>query len=309
MKQAMRNAAFFALITLTACGGEKAERQKTTNNLSAIAEKQLTYLNLISEVQDEFGFVESDHCDSLLFSGLARFGGASVSILAARDEASGQWFRTPFMDCYKNERSNADRSRRSSSTISRDMLVGALWALYGDRNDGALKEMIAYGKRHRWLMGQGSFDRVFFTPNFQDTLYRLVGRTFKGMPYAWIDPKKDHQRHIVALNILLRGELEAKIDGSMLRLIKSFRKQSPKNALYQYAYHRFTDGDQAETIALLTDSKMFPVSRLPTSRERCGRWLWERDERNKDWRPCAKNRTHSGGDFIFLAKLLIDSAK
>lgn len=287
------------------CGAPgKEEAKPTINTLDDILEVRDAYLDLIPEVQDDFGFIYSDKCDSLLHSGLASYGGADVDILAARDEDSGQWYRTPYKDCYSNERRDIASSRRSKSTISRDMLAGAMWSLQGSGDLASLERLIDYGKGHKWIMGQGPLDRTFFTHNFQDTLYRLAGRDWKGPPYLWVDPIKDHQRHVVALNIILRGEKQCEIDAAMLDLLAKFRNSSPQNALFQYGYHRFTDGDQEQTLEILS---RFPSDRLPTNEDWCGRWLWEKDEDHDSWRACDETREHSGGDLLFIAKLLEDS--
>lgn len=290
----------------TSCGVcEEKPAKPSRGPIDAIMDTRQTYLELIKGVDDDHGFVESDRCDSLLFSGLAAYGGHDVAITAARDNETGRWHRTPYHDCYRNERRDIDASRRSKSTISRDMLVGAMWALYGAGDLGSLERLIDYGRRNNWVMGKGSLDRTYLTPAFQDTLYRMTGRTYKGPPYLWIDPRSEHQRNVVALHILLRGELEGSISAEMLDLVREFKKDSPMNALFSYVWHRFSDGHQAETIELL--EMIFPPDRLPTSSDWCAEYLWMRDDDGSDWMPCDEGRTHSGADFLFVSKLLIST--
>lgn len=299
---------FLLLIFLTlvniSCGGlKKFGKQETIDPLDAIIEKRDIYLELIKERQDGFGFVESDRCDSLLFSGLAASSGVDVDLLSARDDKTHQWYRTPSKDCFNNQREDISSTRRSSSTISRDMFAGVMWGLYSN-NLSALEELRQYGKSHKWIMGEGLYDRTYMTLNMQDTLYRLVGKSYKGLPYIWIDPIRSHQRHVVALNILLRGKHEGYIDEGAFDLLEKWRDIYPANSLYQFGVARYSDGDQSVTISGLD---IFPGDRLPDNTDWASEYLWARDPDGSDWQPDDKARIHSGVDFLFISSLLIDS--
>lgn len=297
--------ASLCLITMfLACGSSSSKRAAPTiNPIDVIIEKKTNYLERIKGVQDAYGFIHSDECDSLIFSGLIDYSGAEVDILAARNEQTGQWYRTPYQDCFRNEREDVDSSRRSKSTTSRDQLAGAMWSFFGAGDMASLSRIREYGQKNDWIMGDGPIDRVYFTPNFVDTLYRLLERDYKGPPYIWLDPIKDHQRHVVALNILLRGEKEQKIPRKAYDLLKKFLKKDPNNALFSYGVHRFSDGDQSHAISILLDESLFPDD-LPA--ERCRRWLWEKE--SSSWKGCGSDtELATGGDFLFLATLLEDS--
>lgn len=274
-----------------ACAGEKQHKQDTINPLDSVKQTKRLYLSLMPE-----GFVESSECDSLLFTGLAYASGHWVDLESARGD-NGLWYRTPDHKCYDEGRSGSDTSK--------DQLVGLQWGLYIHNHDDLLRDLYDYGDSKRWVFGRGSLDRTYFLPQFQNTLRALIGKK-PIIPEVIIDPLKDHQRHIIALNLILRGEKLGYIRDNALDLIASFRKRDPQNALFQYGYHRFTDGDQSQTISILEG--LFPNDRLPNSSDRCVRWLWERSQHSEHWLPCGDGKTHSGGDLTFIVRLLELSA-
>lgn len=283
--------AIWMLLFLLSCAGKKNEAVETKANLFDLSEQKRFYLEQAKPLQDKHGFIESKECDSLLFSGLAWGSGFDVDIREA--EFGGAWFRTPDRRCYDEG--------RSSSDISRDMLVGLEFGAYLTKDHILLNELYDFGDSHKWVMGRGPLDYTYFLPQFQNTLRILIGKD-DNLPEVWVDPLKDHQRHIVALNIILRGEAEGNIRDDELKILEKFKKLEPRNALFQYGVHRFKDGDQSDTIVLLDE--LFPKDHLPTNEDRCGRWLWERSETNPAWRPCKEKKRHTGGDFIFLVTLL-----
>ena len=295
---------FLLIGLLTSCGHGKKDSVPTRNPIDAIIEKSEHYMSKIAEVQDAYGFIHSDTCDSVLFSGLINVAGAKVDLLAARDDKTGQWFRTPYKDCYSNFGASNGAARQSRSTISRDMFAGIFYSLYRSGNLVELERIRKYGQDHDWIMGQGTLDRVYMTPNLVETLYGLLGKKYSGPPYLWLDPGKDHQRHVVALNIILRGESVGSIPKEALSLLKGFLAAEPNNALFSYGVHRYTDGDQSTAIGVLLNEELFP-SDMPAMR--CRRWLWEREE--SSWSNCDHKELSTGGDLIFLSHLLTWSSR
>ena len=286
-----------ALALLSSCGISKKESRSFEDYLGDIIQKRDVYLDAIPYHQDQYGFLYSDKCDSVLFTGLADASGVPIDLLQARD-SSGAWHRRAEQNCYPNG---------SGSTISRDMFAGILWSLYTDGDIESLHSIVEYGRSNNWIMGKGSIDRTYFTPAFQDTLYRLAGKTYKGLPYLWVDPVKDHQRHVVALNIILRGEAQGKIDKPMLDLLNSFKESDPRNALFQYGSARFSNGDQTEAVRLLMDEEAFPSSG-PIGMT-CSRWYWEQHQNERFGCREDQKEYNVGGDFIFIAMLLEGARK
>lgn len=278
---------------VVACGGEKNSAQRTVDTFPDLIARKESYLKQVKKVQDKHGWIETKECDALLFTGMLMATGVDVDILAARD-MEGKWYRRPDKDCSKF----FFRSSLISSSISRDMLIGLMWGAWMNGRVQILRDLYDYGKEHNWKMGDGSPDTVYLTPNFINTLRILIGKD-DNIPEVWVDPMKDHQRHVVALNIILRGEAEGNIR-DQLALLRKFKNTEPKNALFQYGYHRFTDGNQSRAISLLRD---FP-DKLPTNKNWCGRWKWERSSKSDNWKPCKTKATHSGGDLAFVVTLL-----
>jgi hypothetical protein len=279
-------------LLLTSCASGSNDSSDHMEPIEEVIDQKGTYLDLVEDLRGDTDFFMENDCDALLFNGLMCAAGVEIPILAARDP-SGQWYRTPAHTCHKEG--------RSASTISSDMLIGAMWCLYALDDTTSLQLMLDYGRDHKWVMGEGPLSRTYMKPTLQRTLYALVGKSYKGPPDVWLDPGKDHSRHVVALNILLRGEKEGKITDQMLSLIEGFVEKDPANGLFQFIKARFTDGSQQLATFSLMDEGLFPKDRLPF--DRCRRWLWERE--SSSWFGCGpKKEPATGGDFLFLASLL-----
>lgn len=289
------------------CGkrGEPQSSAHAADQRTPIIEKMKAYLALGSSVQDADGFIDFAHCDSLLFSGLYGVGGGAVRLEAARD-SEGRWFRRSMNQpaCYP---------AHSASTISRDMLLGALWWMWEYRRLDLAEDLFAYGESHDWIMGEGDISRIYFTPGLQATLaemiYRMGGKdrpAYRAIPQSYAK-NTGFAAHLDALHILLRGELVGSIDAKALEVLKYNYDRASQNALLSYAWHRYSDGDQSETYSALLNEAWWPSDRLPTSADRCEGWITQRDP-GADWQPCdSEAKTHSGGDFLFVAKLLLRS--
>jgi hypothetical protein len=108
---------------------------------------------------------------------------------------------------------------------------------------------------------------------------------------------------------LPKAAFNAILNTEGIQVLKIQYERQPKNALFSYAYHKFTDGDQRDTMELLLNEAWWPSDRLPTTKDRRDMWLFQRDY-GKDWEPDAKEEdpsiTLSGGDFLFVMKLLLD---
>lgn len=257
------------------------------------------YKNLEQYQTDTDGFVQHDECDSLLFSGLIGIA-TDVNLLSARDD-SGKWHRRSLQhpECYKG----------IGSTISRDQLMGVMWWSWRNKRLDVVKDLFSYGESHDWIMGDGDPSRTYFTPNMQSTLAELMRHLGgKDRPLYRNIPKIYSKNigflaHLDMLHILLRSELVGNITDSERNIVTYNYQRVPDNALYSFIYHKFKDGNQTETVDALLNEQIFPNDRLPTSKDRCEPWIYQRDL-GSSWEPCDDNKTHSGGDFIFVATLL-----
>lgn len=269
----------------------------------SLKKKYKTYLSLLPSVQDSNGFIDINHCDSLLFSGLLGTI-TKVNIEAARD-SNGMWHRRPlnYISCYPNH---------SKSTISRDMFIGLLWDIWKNQKLELAENLFNNGKENDWIMGEGLISRIYFTPGLQSTLaeviYQLGGTNHieRHIPVLIGKGNDGFAAHLDILHVLLRAELKGG-KTEHLDVINQHYKRNPNNALFTYAHHKYTDGVQDETIDILLSDKLFPSDRLPTDCDRREGWIWQRDM-GDDWEPKrdCNGYTHSGGDFLLVAKLVLE---
>jgi len=287
-------------LLLLSCGTEQPKDPTiTSNHLTQLRSKYTTYLNQVSNVQDNYGFIESDHCDSVLFTGLLSIA-TGTSILSARN-SDGQWFRRPTMDCYPNN---------SRSTISRDMFIGIFWNLWRNKDLSSLNSIWEYGERTNWKMGEGVSSRVFLTPNMISTLGILIhslggeDHLLRKTPLSMGD-NTGFAAHLDVLLLTLRAEALGYLEKPSI--ISTHYNRNCKNALFAYTYNKYISGNHYSTTIALLNTQYFPVDRLPTSSDRKAAWLWERDD-GADWLPSTTDlsRQHSGGDYLFITKLLLD---
>jgi hypothetical protein len=258
-------------------------------DLKKFSDKFDLYLSESQSHRDSYAWKDRIKCDGLLFNCLWSIAGACVPILSARD-GNGKWHRHPSFECY--------RLGQSGSEISRDMFDGVhLWSIVNRRGD-VIEDLIAFGMKHNWIMGEGDISRTYFTPSMQATLYeiryRLTGKTswkryiprdwYRPIPFSIPASITGYQRHLQVLHIfcncLMRNATEREIE-----LLNYHRKSQDKNALYSAIYHLVTDKDFYEPICLLMDETRFPNDKLPTSLNYDSDYLWQRDQTSKDWQP------------------------
>jgi hypothetical protein len=264
------------------------------------------YLALLPKVQDHRGFIHTDKCDSLMMTSLlGTCKGVKVDIDAAFDKDTGQWHRRPlcYFPCYPAE---------SKSSISRDMLLGLLYFSYFNKRLDIIEQVIKYALSHHLIMGKGKISRTFLTPNLLST-YALVCKKLGGKDYWWLTwiPSVESkfvtgfQAQLSVLHILLRGIIG---DIRNTSILKYHMDRVPKNALFNFAYHYFTDKNYNKAIELLLDEKWFPSNRLPTNYDRDVCWMFEHDYTPNNIEPVKEGKPEiwSGGDLIFLANLILN---
>jgi hypothetical protein len=262
-------------------------------------------------------------CDSLLFTSLCKVAGAcsSANIFDA-EGPSGRWFRTPQKDCYP---------QNSKSDISKDMFTGLNLYLadLGKFNPkeacSAVKRLYIYGIKNDWIMGNppSAVSRVYAVPSLRNRWKRIADKycedrlatdvSLKNLTDDFFDSylaQSGYRGHLQVLSILFDASLDGKISKYQLEILKSLVRKNPNNALYQAALHRFLDGDQRIAVRLLLDETKFPKNNLPTTKNYCTHYLYQRDEFegqniNSDWVPCPGNseETYDAIDFLFAAKI------
>lgn len=277
-----------------------------------LEEKSKKYLELLPKTQDKYGFIDSQHCDSLMFTSLV---GClpevnNIDIDAAFDYKTGMWHRrptdNPCFDCKKK------KDLGSKSSISRDMLLSlAHFAYYNNRLDIS-EQVIKYAMTHWGFMGcaidrKTKWGRCQIMPGLFATFcwvsYKLGGPS---RPWArWIPADmgstslEDFQAHLQVLHILLRNELTGKRQHESV--LNYHASRQPRNPLFLHAV-----GKDMEAMKVLQDETLWPSDRLPRRSDRKTNWIPMRDA-GEDWEgelTKADLMPHSGGDFLFIWWLL-----
>lgn len=290
------------LFLLAACGRSESTTRTPTSLGDRLQERRATYLQLLPEVQDDSGFVDTDQCDSLLHSALLAAGGVHVDLGAARN-SDGQWFRRPlnYQECLS--------SGSSKSTLSRDMVIGLMWAWYMEKDVASAEDFYQYVSARTLKMGEsdGSPDgisRVYMTPYLMgllsEVIYELGGPnhiawrvgTGRGNPAV-----TGFEAHLHTLTTLLYGRVTGYYMADELAFIQAQVARMPENALFQYAA---AHTDEAARLLLA----QHPADHLPTSAEICDSLPYQRDSIG----PCINStteRTYAPVHFLFLEHLIV----
>lgn len=294
----------FVTSILTSCGPKKDVHKNLSSEekLEALNQKASLYMDLISQVQGPSGFIESDACDSLLFSSLAATAGVPVNVLAA-EESPGRWLRRPagLPECFQNG--------LSRSTISRDQLLGVLWWAFRTKQKDAINRLWDYGESRDWFMGD---DNASGTHTLMTPIVPLLSRLRNSLNNKTLDsfwasislpsevppPKTGFEAHLQILQLLLDKQLRNGYTKPALYIIQEQAKRQPNNPLFQYV-----SGNVEAAVDLLLEESIWPADRLPESRDRFSPWVLERDL-GRDWQPGGEPKKHSGADFLFMVYLI-----
>lgn len=254
------------------------------------------YVQWIKErKQDAHGFIDTEYCDSLLWTSLVCCAPElSADIDAACD--GNRWYRRPLnKPCYPDH---------SKSTISRDMFVGLAYFVWQhDRSDIAT-QIVWYALRHFGIMGKAVdlktlWGRCQLGPGLLSTFARL-SRKWYFWPLTLIpaDVKipgalpVDYGAHIQVLHVLLRCLIDGK-DPRQNSIIQAQRKRQPHNPLFNLLV-----GNEEAALKVMESEQYWPTHRLPLPSDRYTGWLQQRDF-GKDWQP-GRGKEHHGGDYVFL---------
>lgn len=298
---------FLAVTLLFACA-KKNERKVAAEDLdvSALLEKRDVYLSLQREALDSHGYAHAK-CDSLGFTALCKAAGGCVDADLFASEDSGRWYRSPEKDCFDLGQSKSD--------FSKDMTLMLFVYFWETREQDSTKAAISrfrdYVKSTNYVLGRPTdtaegLSRVLMSPSLISLLEKLHGSGLSELP-APSDSAlvTGFEAHLEVLSIWLSGELSGgrinSIDKSTLR--KQVERQ-PGNAIFQAVHHLYTNADMSEVASILSDERLFPSGRLPSSADRCEEYLFQRDNLPKDWEPCPEeNEIHDAVDFLVAGHL------
>jgi hypothetical protein len=275
----------FIILLLVSCSKHEPKKP-TTINPDVVAKAEL-YKSLHK------GWAHQGGCDSLGFSSLCLMAGgcSEVNIFDAEGDP-GRWYRNPGKRCYDDGQSKSD--------ISKDMFI-MLWPhLYLKGDKAALRRIWDYGQANGWVMGRGYYSRTYLVPALVLVLQEMILRSYSDTPEPVIPKKAGYEKHLDLIAIYTRGIMRGGISEADYETLRVYGNESPNNALAKALYHKYKDGNQAETIAILNNEKLFPADRLPTAKDRCEEYLWQRDP-GSDWEPCDSDKVHDGVDFLFAA--------
>jgi len=291
------------------CG--KKTKPRTISVPEQIAARAMTYRSLIGStegVQDNHGFIDYKHCDSLLFSSLISVAGISVDLRAAEKDP-GEWYRRPlaYSDCYE--------TGESKSRISRDMILGVMFAAYYNKDIQMLQDLWNYGSKNSWIMGKvkeadnslASLMSSNYISLLARMLHKLSSKDYSARFFPIVlekNPPGGFQNHLLVLYLLLLSEVNDGLTDSQLDLLEKVSTENPENLLYVAAARKFGIDRPWPKI----DDRIYPAHRLPNTTDRCEGWATQRDDSDKGLQPgCFDNRpfqVHSGGDLIFVDWLL-----
>jgi hypothetical protein len=274
----------FCLLALS-CQKHEPKKPKQIN--SSVVEKAELYKRLHA------GWAHQGGCDSLGFTALCKISGGCDDVVITDAEGDpGRWYRNPSKTCYDTGASKSD--------ISKDMFIMLLPYLYASKDQQNIQEIYDYGQKNGWVMGRGYLSRTFLTPSVIFLIEQMLGIWRAESPTKDIQ-KAGFEKHLDAIYLINKWMVNGTIDSLQYEQIRRYREENPNNALMQAIYHKFgDDGDQSETIAILLDETLFPNDRLPTSKDRCEEYLWQRDP-GDDWLPCESNKIHDGVDYLIAA--------
>lgn len=299
-------------LALSGCGlfrHHEAAKDPTPGTPGGVLEKAALYMAHAPEARDEAGFYH-DGCDKVGFTALhdAATGCTEAEAVLKAQGESGRWYRDASHTCYDQD--------RSASDISEDMLLMILgWAWQCDHRDVVLG-IIDYGKKHAWVMGRGDPFRTAMRPPLILSYYytaKAMGKDL-GVPPVTVGKEQPEEQklsltaatgyeaHLQVLHALFDAAVLGGASDSEKSTLRTQAERQPENALFQAAWHLYSDGDQRSTWNTLEEASLFPPAMLPAPKDRCEEYLFQRDDdRSKggDWTPCAGVKPHSGTDYLF----------
>lgn len=315
MRENMGKNFLFAMLALSLASGCKDRNDGNKPNPgvedAALLAKYDLYLERQSDHDDENGFITHE-CDDLLFSGLVGSLDCDRLKIASARDPDGRWFRRPLPE-----------GRECQRETSRDMFYGVIAYAKNCGDIELLKQVRAYGREHinavgAWRMAPEGDGRQLILPDQQALIGETIGSMGgeagfeKDFPRPVSDSVVGFNAHLQTLAILQYGKAKTGITTSDLAALRFQAKRQPRNPLFQAAVYRYSpdaaerDSSKTAALAMLLDESFFPAENLPTSANYCTDWLTQRDDEPGDWTPCPEEgKTHTGGDFLFAAAVLI----
>lgn len=309
------------ILFLVSCGNEPAKKPDKKEPLLDKAQIEFLqakfdlYKQLSEGRLDDAGWILDTKCDATLFQSLYSIAtGLSDPLLSQDPDRPGKFYRHHSRSCYENHKN--DLPEGSSSETSRDMYIGLFsYLLHTDKKE-VFQAIVEFGENNNWVMGAAdNIGAVEFRP---DTIahtyaiehyFRLGNNINKGLPLSYAKCK-DFACHLRALLIWQRFEmgLYNKRDQDQLTVLAGIDE---RNSLFNAMIAKFNNSRAHAQLAFewLSNETLFPDGDLPTTKNKCGFYLWEREPSSSAWLPCPDrkpNRKWSGVDFLIAAYILLE---
>lgn len=285
------------MLISNACGRHH-ESQETVQSLDDLSRQYSTYLRLVPAGWSPW----DQECDSLLFASLQNVGESKQFDVEEARDSGGQWHRRPDWA--------ACESGPNDSTISRDMFMGLFVYITVNKRLDLAESIWDYGTAHNWKMGSDNAvdNRTYFTPGMVQLLAKITsylgGKQYKAelaIPQVY-GSEPGFPSHLTMLHIYLNGKMDGQINNNQLDALRAIEKHSPDNALLRTLLSKYTDGDQSGALESL---RIWPTDRLPTNADWQSDWRTQRADGDPSFAPGTDSNPHSGGDFLFVAAILL----
>lgn len=283
------------LLLLTACSN-RFKPVETHTPVEALQAQYEVYHTLAKR-----GWDIEETCDALLFVSLGHVGLVEPGPVSDAQSEPGHWFRLP----------GPGYAEGCSSDISRDMLMGLLVHMWKFRQLELAEQLWSYGASHGWKMGEERLEpntRTVMSPAqiglLAEMIHRMGGADHpERIIPALYDTSPGYTSHLTMLHIWLIGQMRGNLGSQEVSALRAILKHMDSNPLPHALLHRYTDGDQTAATRRLLDT--WPEGRLPTSDDWCEHWRTQRSDGDTGFDPCSEGLTHSGGDFLFTAAIIL----
>ena len=290
---------------------EVKEPIELSPSMLELKSKVSSYCEYAKEAKDMYGFVHSVG-DGLLFTALHESVCGSNHTLKAQ-VAPGIWCRHPTCPGSKPD------FEVSPSRLSRDMQLGLYTYLYQNNLPEEFYRIIEFGRSNKWDMCDGhyrsekeKYGRCILSLTLRATLYDLASnvgvvcdfecRASRSVFQVWDPGAKGYRAHLAVVHTDLRGRAQGGINDFQQDFLRAMATRESNNALYVGIHRSYAGGDMEDVVNYLLTSPKWPNDRLPTNKEYCTEYLFQRDEIKNDQefdaddKGCVTYYTYKGRD-------------
>lgn len=230
-------------LMLFACGKNVSE--EPTSNLDNVLEKDRIYSALIGN--DPYRLVTAG--DALTFVGL--YASAKKWKSLYKHMYDNTWHRNVY-EVYPDE---------SRSGISLEGMLSAINFLISMNDVDGIKQIYQYGQDNDWIFGVGP-EEYTQLPQLEYLLQSYCESNLTGLEFPSFEGYKGN---VIGLWVATKGRLYGYIRDAEITLVERLISAEPSNPIYHTILHRYTDGDHSKAVSILSNDKIFPPDRLPST--------------------------------------------